>query len=58
MLVRPEQGKLELLNVKEEITVQFFLAGLEISVYSFNHTDVSIFGRTRKHINAWAAFML
>ncbi|XDB56257.1 hypothetical protein AB1E18_009724 [Capra hircus] len=31
---------------------------LEISVYSFNHTDVSIFGRTRKHTNAWAAFML
>jgi len=24
VLVRPEQGKLELLNVKEEITVQFF----------------------------------
>lgn len=36
----------------------FFLAGSEISVYSFNHADVSIFGGTRKHINAWVAFML
>ena len=49
VVARLEEWKLELFNVKEEIIYIFFLAGSEISVYSFNLVDVSIFGTRRKY---------
>lgn len=46
LLARPQQGKVELLNMKKEIIVHFFLAGS-----FFNLRDVSVLGRRRKHVD-------
>lgn len=35
-----------------------WLTGPEISFYSFNHTDVPIFGGTRKHLHVWVTLLL